>query len=141
MYFVRYCKYDILQGKMSKSVEISRLHKDLKKMWIGELIGRKFSTFKNMKKCWKIKLCTKLSTLSTSKRYWLLQNQNIIEYSRKILQLKPKTIKCLTKKYRITNAVGNRESIPGAEQLIFILSTMLQRSLRYLEFQWSKLWE
>ena len=50
-YFVRYCKYDILQGKMSKSVEISRLHKDLKKMWIGELIGRKFSTFKNMKKC------------------------------------------------------------------------------------------
>jgi hypothetical protein len=34
---------------MSKSVEISRLHKDLKKMWIGELIGRKFSTFKNMK--------------------------------------------------------------------------------------------
>ena len=51
VYFVRYCKYDILQGKMSKSVEISRLHKDLKKMWIGELIGRKFSTFKNMKKC------------------------------------------------------------------------------------------
>ena len=24
--------------------------KTLKKMWIGELIGRKFSTFKNMKK-------------------------------------------------------------------------------------------
>ena len=71
VYFVRYCKYDILQGKMSKSVEISRLHKDLKKMWIGELIGRKFSTFKNMKKCWKIKLCTKLSTLSTWKSMWM----------------------------------------------------------------------
>ena len=50
-YFVRYCKYDIFQGEMAKNVEIGRLHKDFLKMWIGELIGRKFSTFKNMKKC------------------------------------------------------------------------------------------
>ena len=35
---------------MSKSVEISRLHKDLKKMWIGELIGRKFFHFQKYEK-------------------------------------------------------------------------------------------
>ena len=49
-YFVRYCKYDIFQGEMSKNVEIGRLHKDFLKMWIGELVRQKFSTFQNMEK-------------------------------------------------------------------------------------------
>ena len=36
-------------------------------------------------------------------------------------------IKCLTKNIGVTNAVGNRESIPGAEQLTFIYSNVANR--------------
>ena len=50
VYFVRYCKYDIFQGEMAKNVEIGRLHKDFLKMWIGELVRQKFSTFQIMEK-------------------------------------------------------------------------------------------